>query len=71
MALNTNRFVLAPGAADASEWVVYLGKDNVTPSPAPTGESCHCIKSDLEYKSYSEQHPGKGFWSVAPGCGDI
>lgn len=65
------KLVLAPGAADASEGLVYLDEDSITCCPAPLGESCSYIKSDLEYECYSEQQPGEGFWSVAPGCGDI
>ena len=47
------KLVLAPGAADASEGLVYLDEDGVTSSSAPAGELCSCIDSKLEYKLFN------------------
>ncbi|MHB8058183.1 MAG: hypothetical protein ACYDHC_09855 [Desulfuromonadaceae bacterium] len=64
--------VLVPGAADASEGTVYLNENTVFCRK----ELCEIKRSstettDMEYVSNPEQQPGEGFWSVAPGCGDI
>ena len=65
------RLVLAPGAADASEGTVYVGEDNTLCCKKAAGVSQSGEKSDIEYNIYAEKQPGEGFWSVAPGCGDI
>ncbi len=28
-------------------------------------------QQEVEHKMYAEKQPGEGFWSIAPGCGDI
>lgn len=65
------KLVLAPGAADASEGTVYLDEDNTLCCKKAAGVSQSGEKSDIEYNIYAEKQPGEGFWSVAPGCGDI
>ncbi len=65
------KLVLAPGAADASEGTVYLDEDNALCCKKAAGVSQSGEKSDIEYNIYAEKQPGEGFWSVAPGCGDI
>ena len=64
------RLVLASGAADASEGMVYVAEDTLR--PAEIHRKAYCgKKEEVEYKIYAEKQPGEGFWSVAPGCGDI
>ena len=65
------KLVLAPGAADLSEGTVYVDEDNSLWSTEADGDSHFSKKQDIEHKIYSEKQPGEGFWSVAPGCGDI
>ena len=63
--------VLAPGASDASEGTVCVDYDHAHYFTESVGGVVSGEKSDVEYKYYAEQQPGDGFWSVAPGCGDI
>ena len=65
------KLVLAPGAADASEGLVCLDEDSASCCKEGAGDPHPCEKSNIEYKNYAEKQPGEGFWSVAPGCGDI
>lgn len=69
---DERKLVLAPGAADASEGMVYLDEDSVSCCKEPCGaKQVSTEATRIEYISYPEQQPGEGFWSVAPGCGDI
>ena len=62
--------VLAPGAADASEGTVYVTEGTLCPTEIDRKAGCG-KEQEVEYKLYAEKQPGEGFWSVAPGCGDI
>ncbi len=64
------RLVLAPGAADASEGMVYVAEDTLRPAEIDR-KPCRGKEQEVEYKIYAEKQSGEGFWSVAPGCGDI
>lgn len=65
------KLVLAPGAADASEGTVYLDEDNALCCKKAAEVLQSGEKSNIEYNIYAEKQPGEGFWSIAPGCGDI
>ena len=62
--------VLAPGAADASEGTVWVAEDTLYPPEIVRKPRC-ATKQEVEYKIYAEKQSGEGFWSIAPGCGDI
>ncbi len=62
--------VLAPGAADASEGTVWVAEDTLYPPEIDRKPRC-VKKQDVEHKMYAEKQSGEGFWSIAPGCGDI
>ena len=64
------RLVLAPGAADASEGTVYVAEDTLRPAEVDR-KACCGKEQEVEYNIYAEKQIGEGFWSVAPGCGDI
>lgn len=64
------RLVLAPGAADASEGTVYVAEDTLRPAEIDRKPRCG-KEQEVECKMYAEKQSGEGFWSVAPGCGDI
>jgi len=64
------RLVLAPGAADASEGTVWVGEDTLRPAEIDRKPCCG-KEQEVEYKMYAEKQSGEGFWSIAPGCGDI
>ena len=68
---SVTKLVLAPGAADASEGMVCLNDGSVYFRNEAAGALVSGQKSAIDYKTYAEQQPGDGFWSVAPGCGDI
>ena len=61
------KLVLAPGAADASDGLVY----NVPSCQKAVDDQVLPEITAGEYRTFAEQQPGEGFWSVAPGCGDI
>ena len=65
------KLVLAPGAADTSEGMVYLEEGPATCDNAVVGEPFLSEKTAVVYKNYTDQQPGEGFWAAAPGCGDI
>jgi len=67
---SNTRLALASGAAGASEGVVYVNKDTLRPAEIDR-KTCHGKEQEIEYKTYAEKQSGEGFWSVAPGCGDI
>jgi len=63
--------VLAPGAADASEGTVWVAEDTLRPPEIDRKPCCRKKQQEDEYKMYAEKQPGEGFWSIAPGCGDV
>ncbi len=68
---GNRRLVLAPGAADASEGTVYVDDNQAIRFKAAAEKTNAGEKPTVEYKVFTEQQPGAGFWSVAPGCADI
>lgn len=68
--MSKTRLASAPGAADASEGVVYVNEDTHRPAEIDR-KPCRGKEQEVEYKMYAEKQSGEGFWSVAPGCGDI
>jgi hypothetical protein len=69
---RTNKtLVLKPGAADASEGMVPLEEIKAQPQSRPAGAAGASQPADMEYKMFSKQQPGEGYWAVAPGCADI
>ena len=63
--------VLAPGAADASEGTVWVAEATLYPAETDRNPRCRKKQQEVEHKMYAEKQPGGGFWSIAPGCGDI
>ena len=63
--------VLAPGAADASEGTVWVDKDTLRSAEIDRKPRCRKKQQEVEHKMYAEKQSGEGFWSIAPGCGDI
>jgi len=50
--------------------VCLVEKDEALESTtAPAPFSNNQVRCD--YKIYAKKQPGEGFWSIAPGCGDI
>jgi len=47
-----------------------VAEDTLCPA-AIDRRACCGKEQEVEYKLYAEKQPGEGFWSVAPGCGDI
>lgn len=69
--VNDRYLVLAPGAADASEGTVYVDDNQTLRFKAADKNTVSGEKTTVEYKVCTQQQPGEGFWSVAPGCSDI
>ena len=63
--------VLAPGAADASEGTVWVDENTLRSAEIDRKPRCKKKQQEVEHKMYAEKQPGEGFWSIAPGCGDI
>ena len=63
--------VLVPGAADASEGTVWVAEDTLRPVEIDRKPCRRKKQQEVEHKMYAEKQPGEGFWSIAPGCGDI
>ena len=63
--------VLAPGAADASEGTVWVTEDTLRPAEIDRKPCRRKKQQEVEHKMYAEKQPGEGYWSIAPGCGDI
>lgn len=68
--VGRKKLVLAPGAADAAEGLVYLNGNNA-PCRCVAGAILGSEKSDIKDPSSAEKQSDDGFWSVAPGCGDV
>ena len=53
------------------EGTVYLDEDCTSCNKEFIGIPVSGEKPGVEYKTYAEQQPSEGFWSIAQGCGDI
>ena len=67
---SNTRLASATGAAGAAEGVVYANRGTLRPAEIDR-KTCRGKEQEVEYKMYTEKQSGEGFWSVAPGCGDL
>lgn len=69
---DTKKLVsLAPGAADISEGVLYLETGHLYKYKRFFVESLTDADFRMDCKISVAQPGSEGFWSVAPGCGDV